>query len=256
MEPEPPHDTLAGTGAAAKGRRPYPSHHDRQKENGIMWIRLSSRLAAVAFVGLAAGALAVAAVEDSKTLFDGSSPKGWMLCDGKPLPAKFVQEDGLNPHDTGSYITVYDEKLGDFVVDFDYKLTKGCNSGVFIRVGDLKDPVYTGIEIALDDTTGKGLHDSGAFYDLVAPKTNAQKPVGEWNHMTITARGPKIAVVLNGEEVSTIDLDEWNEPGKRPDGSNHKFSRVAIGKLARTGYFGFQDHGSNCWFKNVKLQTP
>ena len=101
MEPEPPHDTLAGTGAAAKGRRPYPSHHDRQKENGIMWIRLSSRLAAVAFVGLAAGALAVAAVEDSKTLFDGSSPKGWMLCDGKPLPAKFVQEDGLNPHETG-----------------------------------------------------------------------------------------------------------------------------------------------------------
>jgi len=29
-----------------------------------------------------------------------------------------------------------------------------------------------------------------------------------------------------------------------------------MGKLARTGYFGFQDHGSNCWFKNVKLQTP
>ena len=107
-------------------------------------------------VGLAAGALAVAAVEDSKTLFDGSSPKGWMLCDGKPLPAKFVQQDGLNPHDTGSYIMVYDEKLGDFVLDFDYKLTKGCNSGVFIRVGDLKDPVYTGLEIALDDTTGNG----------------------------------------------------------------------------------------------------
>ncbi len=221
-----------------------------------MRIRLSSPLAAVAFAGLAAGALAAAAAEDSKPLFDGSSPKGWMLCDGKPLPSKFVQDDGLNPHGTGSYLTVYEEKLGDFVVDFDYKLTKGCNSGVFIRVGDLKDPVYTGIEIALDDTTGKGFHDSGAFYDLVAPMTNAQEPVGEWNHMTITAKGPKIAVVLNGKEVSTIDLDQWNEPGKRPDGSNHKFSKVAMGKLARTGYFGFQDHGSNCWFKNVKLKTP
>ena len=54
--------------------------------------------------------------------------------------------------------------------------------------------------------------------------------------MTITARGPKIAVVLNGEEVSTIDLDEWNEPGKRPDGSDHKFYKVAIGKLPRTRY--------------------
>ena len=152
-----------------------------------------------------------------------------MLCDGKPLADEFVQTDGLNPHGTGSYIVVYEEKLGDFVLDFDYKLTKGCNSGVFIRVGDLKDPVYTGLEIALDDTTGTGMHDSGAFYDLVAPKTNAQKPAGEWNHMTITAKGPKIAVVLNGEEVSTIDLDQWNEPGKRPDGSDHKFSKVAIG---------------------------
>ncbi|MDR3621060.1 MAG: DUF1080 domain-containing protein [Paludisphaera borealis] len=221
-----------------------------------MWIRQSSRLTAVVLAGLAAGSLAVAAVDDAKTLFDGSSPKGWILCDGKPLADKFVQADGLNPHDTGSYITVHEEKLGDFVLDFDYKLTKGCNSGVFIRVGDLKDPVYTGIEVALDDTTGTGFHDSGAFYDLVAPKVNAQKPTGDWNHMTITAKGPKIAVVLNDKEVSTIDLDQWNEAGKRPDGSDHKFSKVAIGKLARTGYFGFQDHGSDCWFKNVKVTTP
>ena len=46
--------------------------------------------------------------------------------------------------------------------------------------------------------------------------------------MTITAKGPKIDVVLNGEEVSAIDLDEWTEPGKRPDGSKHKFTKVAI----------------------------
>ena len=56
---------------------------------------------------------------------------------------------------------------------------------------------------------------------------------------------PKITVVLNGKLVSTINLDEWNESGKRPDGSSHKFGGVAIGKLPRTGYFGFQDHGSD-----------
>jgi hypothetical protein len=217
-----------------------------------MWIRQRCRAALVALASLAA----VAAAGDSKALFDGSGPKGWILCDGKPLDARFVQVDGLNPHGTGSYITVYDEKLGDFVLDFDYKLSKRCNSGVFIRVNDLKDPVYTGLEVALDDTTGTGYHDSGAFYDLVAPKVNAQKPTGEWNHMTITAKGPRITVVLNGKEVSEIDLDQFSEPGKRPDGSQHKFKDVAIGKLARTGYFGFQDHGSDCWFRNVKLSTP
>lgn len=210
-------------------------------------------LAAAALASLAFGAAAVSAVDDAKTIFDGSGAKGWILTDGTPLPEKFVQEDGLNPHGTGSYLVVHDEKVGDFVLDFDYKLSEGCNSGVFIRVNDLKDPVYTGIEIAIDDTTGHGVHDSGAFYDLAAPKTNAQKPAGEWNHMTITAKGAHIAVVLNGTEVSSINLDEWNEPGKRPDGSDHKFSHVAIGKLDRAGHFGFQDHGQNCWYKNIKL---
>ncbi len=177
-----------------------------------------------------------------------------MLCDLKPLSRDQVQADGLNPHGTGSYLVVHETKVGDFVLDFDYKLSKGCNSGVFLRTSDLRNPVNTGIEIALDDTTGHGLHDSGALYDLVAPSENAQKPAGEWNHMSITAFGPKIAVVLNGKEVSKINLDEWNEPGKRPDGSRHKFTKVAIGKLPRIGYFGFQDHGSDCWFKNVRIK--
>jgi hypothetical protein len=197
---------------------------------------------------------AAAADKDFRILFDGASGTGWALCDKKPLPKDNVQADGLNPHGTGSYLVVHESKFGDFVFDFDYKLSKGCNSGVFLRTSDLGNPVYTGIEVALDDTTGNGMHDAGALYDLVAPVENAQKPAGEWNHMTITARGPKIAVVLNGKEVSTIDLDEWLVPGKRPDGSSHKFDKVAIGKLPRVGYLGFQDHGSDCWFKNVKIK--
>ena len=72
--------------------------------------------------------------------------------------------------------------------------------------------------------------------------------LGANDHMTTTVSGPKISVVLNDTEVSTINLDEWNTPGKRPDGSEHKFSNVAIGKLPRHGYFGFQDHGSDCLF--------
>jgi hypothetical protein len=206
-------------------------------------------------IAAALTASAVAALEDDfRSIFDGKTSKGWILCDKKPLPHANVQEEGLNPHGTGSYLVVHESKFGDFVLDFDYKLTQGCNSGVFVRVSDLADPVYTGIEIALDDTTGTGMHDPGAFYDLVAPKVNAQNAPGEWNHMAITAQGPKITVVLNGKEVSAINLDAWTEPGKRPDGSSHKFSNVAIGKLPRNGYFGFQDHGSDCWFKNIKVK--
>ncbi|QEH38302.1 hypothetical protein OJF2_69000 [Aquisphaera giovannonii] len=218
-------------------------------------LRRLTGLAALSTLTLAVGTLLGADDPEMKCLFDGQSAKGWILCDGKPLAKEFVQPDGLNPHGTGSYLVVHEAKAADFVLDFDYKLSPGCNSGVFIRTSDLKDPVMTGIEIAIDDTTGTGMHDPGALYDLVPPKSNAQKPAGEWNHMTITCKGPHVAVVLNGTEVSSANLDEWTTPGKRPDGSDHKFAGVAIGKLPREGYFGFQDHGKDCWYRNIKLKT-
>jgi hypothetical protein len=71
--------------------------------------------------------------------------------------------------------------------------------------------------------------------------------------MTITARGPRLAVSLNGTEVASIDVDQWRISGKRPDGSDHKFKDIAIGSFARTGYLGFQDLGGDCWFKNIYL---
>ena len=205
-------------------------------------------------VGLAAASTLSAADSEFITIFDGSGPKGWLTNGGKPLPPSNVQPDGLNPHKSGGYIVVHDKPHGNFVLDFDYKLSKGCNSGVFLRVGDLKNPVMTGLEIALDDTKGTGMHDPGAVYDLVAPRTNAQKPAGEWNHMTITARGANIEVDLNGTRVTAIDLDRFDKPGERPDGSKHKFSDVVVKELPRSGYLGFQDHGSDCWYKNVRIK--
>jgi serine/threonine protein kinase len=200
--------------------------------------------------------LAATVPDPGKLIFDGTSGQGWMLCDHKPVPSKSIQPDGLNPHGTGSYLVVYEQKIGDFVLDFDYKLTKGCNSGVFLRVSDLKNPIYTGIEVAIDDIRRGDERDSGGFYGLVAPTVFAQKPASEWNHMTITAAGPLLAVSLNGTEVSNIHLDLWTVPGKRPDGTDHKFKNLAVAKLARSGYLGFQDLGGNCWFKNVVLRKP
>lgn len=191
---------------------------------------------------------------DSVLLFDGRSTNGWMTNTGKPVPAENVQADGLNPHNSGGYLIVHEKPWGNFVLDFEYKLSKGCNSGVFIRVGDLKNPVYTGIEVAIDDTTGAGVHDTGAFYDLVAPTANAQRPTGEWNRMRITVDGPKLTVAVNEKLVSRIDLEEWPQPGKRPDGSSHKFRNVAIKELPRVGSIGFQDHGQDCWFRNIRIK--
>jgi hypothetical protein len=191
-------------------------------------------------------------------LFDGKSLAGWMTSSEQPS-LRPVEEGSINPHKSGGYMMIHEKQWADFVLSLDFKISKGCNSGVFVRTYPLKprpgkDVGFNGIEIAIDDTApGSGYYDTGAIYDLVKPGKNAMKAVGEWNHIEITCDKSLIAVVLNGERVARIDLDEWTQPNKRPDGSAHKFD-IAYKDHPRKGYIGLQDHGSDCWFKNIKLK--
>lgn len=190
-------------------------------------------------------------------LFDGRTTKGWMTPKGRPLPASHVQQGSLNPHPC-DYMLVYEKPLENFVLSLDFKISPKCNSGVFIRTAPLtprpgKDVGFNGLEIAIDDTRGNGLHDTGAIYDLVPPKANAMKPAGEWNNLRITSDDNRIEVEVNGRPVTRIDLDAWTTPNKRPDGSDHKFD-VAYKDHPHKGYIGLQDHGSDCWYRNIKLR--
>jgi len=190
-------------------------------------------------------------------LFDGKTTAGWMTSDMKP-PRTPVEQDSLNPHKSGHYMLVHTQQWSDFVLSLDFKISKGCNSGVFVRTSSLtprpgKDVGFNGIEIAIDDTSGAGYHDTGAIYDLAKPRKDAMKPVGEWNHIAVTCDGSRIKVELNGESVTSVNLDEFTERNKRPDGTSHKFD-IAYKDHPRKGYIGLQDHGSPCWFKNIKLR--
>lgn len=190
-------------------------------------------------------------------LFDGRTHAGWMNSNQTP-PRTPVEDGALNPHKAGHYMLVHTQQWENFVLSCDFKISKGCNSGIFVRTYSLtprpgKDVGFNGIEIAIDDTPGAGYNDTGALYDLVKPTKQAMKPVGEWNHIEITSDKSKIAVVLNGEKVIDADLDRFVEPNKRPDGTAHKFD-IAYKDHPRRGYIGLQDHGSPCWFKNIKLR--
>ena len=191
-------------------------------------------------------------------LFDGKTLAGWMNSD-RTAPRTSVQEGALNPHKAGHYMLVHTQQCENFVLALDCKISQGCNSGVFVRTYSLtprpgKDVGFNGLEIAIDDTTGAGYHDTGALYDLVKPAKNAMKPVGEWNHIEITCDKGRIEVALNGEKVTSVDLDQFAEPNKRADGTAHKFD-IAYKDHPRRGYIGLQDHGSPCWFKNIKLRA-
>jgi len=189
-------------------------------------------------------------------LFDGQTTDGWMSIRGEQLPSSHVQQESLNPHPC-NYMLVHERPWDDFVLSLEFKISPRCNSGVFVRTWPLtprpgRDVGFNGIEVAIDDTQGSGYHDTGALYDLVRPDQNAMKPAGEWNQAVITCHGGFIQVVLNGQRVSWTDLDEWAEPNKRPDGTPHKFD-VACRDHPRKGYIGLQDHGADCWYRNIKL---
>ena len=190
-------------------------------------------------------------------LFDGKSLAGWKTSSEKP-GQRPVEEESINPHKCGGYMMIHEKVWGDYKLSLDFKISKGCNSGIFIRTFPLtprpgKDVGFNGLEIAVDDTKEAGFHDTGALYDLVKPSKNAMRPVGEWNHIVVTSRGNLIEIELNGEKVTRMDLDEWTEMNKRPDGSPHKFD-IAYKNHPREGYIGLQDHGGDCWYKNIKIQ--
>lgn len=191
-------------------------------------------------------------------LFDGASLDGWMNPDGSP--SRRPAEDGsINPYKSGGYFLVTKPQWENFILKADFKISKGCNSGIFVRTTPLtaypgKSLGHNGIEFQIYDSTGTGYHDTGAIYDLVKPRSQAMRPVGEWNHVVITADRNIIAVRLNGVEVSRMDLDEFAEPYLRPDGTRSKFS-WAWKDRPRKGHIALQDHGGDVWFRNIKLKV-
>jgi hypothetical protein len=187
-------------------------------------------------------------------LFDGQSLKGWKNNNEAPVKAK-IEVGAINPHGSGGYLLVYEKPYGDFVLKCDVKMSQpDCNSGIFVRTGDLADPVYSGIEVQVFTDTKPGLNNFASIYDLVAPTTDATNGPGKWDTVEIRCEGPHVTVNVNGEQVTSINCDKWDQPGKRPDGSTHKFGK-AIKNFPRVGYIGLQDHGHDVWYKNIKV-TP
>jgi Domain of Unknown Function (DUF1080) len=197
--------------------------------------------------------------EGWQLLFDGKTTDGWMTADEKPALVSHVQDGALNPHPRDfDYLLLYKEPFENFVLSLDFKVSPDCNSGVIVRIWPLKfrggwDIAANGLEVAIDDRKVDPFHSTGAIYDLVKPLANAAKPTGEWNHLEVTCDHNRIKSVLNGQLTAEINLDEWTKLNERPDGSRHKFD-IAYKDHPRKGYIGLQDHGSDVWYRNIKLK--
>ena len=181
------------------------------------------------------------------------NPDAWIMAN----PGAWAFENSSMSKDDGGGDIWTTERYGDFVLECDFKINEGGNSGIFFRTDDVKDPVQTGIEIQVYNTPRQPepvKNDCGAVYDLMAPSVYADKPAGEWNHIVLTCAGPNISVVLNGTTiVSDMNLDNWTEAGKNPDGTTNKFAK-ALKDFKREVHIGFQEHGDPVWYRNVKIK--
>ncbi len=188
----------------------------------------------------------------------GLKPAGWKAVFAEDLsnatfkPQSWVFENGLVAR-KGEGDLWTKQKYSDYILDFEFKLEKDSNSGIFLRAAE--HTWLPWVEVQVADNFGQPVnkHICGGIYDIREPTVNAVKAPGHWNRMTIAASGPNVSVVLNGTPVLSINLDDWTEAGRNPDGTKNKFN-VAYKDLPREGWIGFQDHGFPIYYRNIKIK--
>ncbi len=113
--------------------------------------------------------------------------------------------------DKGTGFLVTPMAYGDVHVTAEIWVTDDANSGVFIRCSDPKmitaDNAY---EVNIYDKRPDPAYRTGAIVNVAKPLATVNAG-GKWNTIDITAKGPKMTVVLNG--VTTVrDAEDSKHP--------------------------------------------
>jgi hypothetical protein len=155
-------------------------------------------------VSFAGAALAVgggaAARQGFQNLFNGKDLAGWHLRnpDGKN---GWKVENGVLTNTPPSGDLVSDQKFGNFDLQYEYRIPKDSNSGLYLRGR---------YEIQIMDSFGKQpeSHQDGAIYGQFQPSTITSKPVGEWNVMEVKLVGQHVTVTQNGKKTIDAELNK------------------------------------------------
>ena len=191
-----------------------------------------------------------------RLLFDGATTAGWRGYRQESMPEGWQVVDGALARvaPAGDIVTV--EQFGDFVLELEWKIEPGGNSGVFFRVSEDRPAVYeTGPELqVLDDRAhGDGLDprtSAGSNYALHAPRVDATRPAGEWNQVRIEVRGEEVTHRMNGREIVSYRL--WN-PEWEALVEASKFAAMPGYGRNRRGHIALQDHGDPVRFRSIRI---
>ena len=201
-----------------------------------------------------------------KLFAEKGEPKGWVVRAWNDVSrphaegGKWVVDDEgvLHGSDPRGTWLVSEANYGDFELEFEFKLGEQGNGGCGVRFPDYGDPAFDGLELQMADERYNGGRDTpdkltASFYKALAPSKQVYKPT-EWNHYVITCKGPHVKVVLNGETVQDVNLDEHTAEIERHDGSPAK----PLKDRPRLGNLGFQElsrGGGHVQIRNATIKV-
>ncbi|MDR1887441.1 MAG: DUF1080 domain-containing protein [Prevotellaceae bacterium] len=201
-------------------------------------------------------------------LFDGKNFDGWRKCNGTEMASNWSIDDEAMKVSRGAQagrgqdgdILYGLKKFKNFELSIDWKIEKEGNSGIFYYIVETPGkPIYNAApEVQVLDNWNAGdnklaNHLAGSLYDMLPALPQNAKPAGEWNTIVIRAKDGKVTHTQNGVQVVEYELwtPEWKVLVAK---SKFKDWPGFIEGPAKEGYIGVQDHGYDCWFRNIKIR--
>ena len=227
--------------------------------------------------------------EGYRVLFDGSSLEGWRGYGKDEVPTRWSIDDGcLKFSGTGTGEgqqgdggdIIFAHKFKNFELSFDWKVSKGGNSGVFYLIQEVtteKDgetilepsyisaPEYQILDNANhpDAKLGKdGNRQSASLYDMIPAVPQNQNAYEQWNEGKILVYKGTVVHSQNGENVLEYHLwtQQWTDMLQASKFSQEKWPLAFellnnCGGENHEGYIGFQDHGDDVWYRNIRIKV-
>lgn len=190
-------------------------------------------------------------------------PQGWLvrmwndLSKPGPEGAEWRVSDGVlnSGRHRGNWL-VSEKAYGDFILEFEVKLTELGNSGVALRAPLDGDPAFEAMEFQIADfrynESAKDSELTGGIYRAIAPREQVYKPT-EWNSVRIELRGTRLKATLNGAVIHDTDLRQHDEEVKRHDGS----IAPPVKDRPLEGHIGFQHlsrDNAPVLYRNVRIR--
>ena len=193
-------------------------------------------------------------------LFDGKSVSGLRGYKMESFPwGSWAIDDGslkTVPGEKGIDI-ISDETFKDFELQLEWKLQSGGNSGIFYFATEEGDFIWQSapeMQVLDNISHQDGLRDetsAGALYDLIPPKNDVTKALGEFNQVKIISKDNHIEHWLNGEKLLEY---EYGSNDMRVLISKSKFKDMPFFAKASSGRIGLQgDHGE-VRYRNIRIR--